>query len=89
MAENIPKVVVPPPPARNPIDQFLAWIEFSTEGNHNIIWNEDRVEAFENFIGLNESDIRDTAFSFSKSTTAQGRINFGLRRVKYTLGNMH
>ena len=77
MAENILVVAPPPKPARNPADQALAWIRFVTEGNHRSTRNEGGLEAFENFVGLTESYIRDMAFGFSKSTTAQGRINFG------------
>ena len=31
MAENVPEVVVPSPPARNPFEQALVWIGFGTE----------------------------------------------------------
>ena len=89
MAENLPEVVVLPPPASNPFDQYLAWIGFGMEGNHNSIRNEGGLEAFDNFVGLTENDIRYMSSDFSKNTTAQVRINFGLRCVKYTLVIMH
>ena len=89
MEENVPPVVVPPPPARNPVDQALAWIGFGTEGNHNSIRDEGGLEAFDDFIGLNKRDIRDMDPGLFKTTTAQGCINFGMRRMKYTLGIMH
>ena len=80
--------MVPPHPFRDPVDQSLACIGFGTEGNCNIIHNGGRLKAFDNFVGLTESDIRDMASGFSKNITDQVRINFGMRRVKYTMGNM-
>ena len=59
---------------------------FDTEGNRNIIHNKGGLEVFDKFIGLTVSDIWDMTSGFSKRTTAQGRIIFGMRRVKYTLG---
>ena len=88
MAENVPEVVVPPLPARKPVDQALAWIGFDTEGNYNRICNKGGMEAFDNFVGLNESNIRDVAFGFSRRNTTEGHINFGMWRVKYNLGIM-
>ena len=85
MAENLPALVVPPQPGRNPVDQALTWIGFGTEGKCNIIRNEVGLEAFDDFVGLTESNIRDMDSGFSKRNTNQGRINFGMRRVKYTL----
>ena len=58
-------------------------------GNLNRIRDEGGMEAFNDFVGLNESDIRDTASGLSKRTTDKRCINFGMRRVKYTLGIMH
>ena len=69
MAENVLAVVFPPPPARNPADQALTWIGFGTEGNHNIIRNEGGLDTFDDFVSLTESNIRDMASGFSKSTT--------------------
>ena len=88
MAANVPTVGVPLPPARNPLDQALAWIGFGTEGNCNSIFGEGGREAFNDFVGLTERNIRDMASSFSKRTTDQGHINFGIRCLKYTLGIM-
>ena len=44
------------------------------------------MKAFNDFVGLTESDIRDMAYGFSKRIIAPGRINYGMRRVEYTLG---
>ena len=70
MSTNVLEVMVPPPPARNPIDQALAWIGFGTEGNHNNIRNEGGLEEFDDFVGLTLSNIRDMASGFSKRITA-------------------
>ena len=78
MAENVLEFLVCPPLASNPVDQALAWIRFGTEGNHNSIRNEGKMEEFDDFVGLNESNIQDMAYDFSKRTTAQGCINFGI-----------
>ena len=64
-------------------------IGFITEGNCNNIRDEGGMEAFDNFVGLTMSNIQDIASGFSKRTNAQGRINSGMRRVKYTLGIMY
>ena len=89
MTANIPEVLVPPPPARNPVDQTLLWIGFGTDGNRKSICDEGGLEVFDDFVGLTESNIRDMASVFSKRTTTQGRINFGVRCVTYNLGIMH
>ena len=47
------------------------------------------MEEFDNFIGLTDRNIQDTASVFSLRTTAQGRINFGMLRMDYTLGIIH
>ena len=86
MAQNIP---APPQPARNPVDQALAWIGFGVDNDRNSIREEGGFDAFDDFVGITENDIRDMASSFAKRTVAQGRINFGMRRIKYTLGIMH
>ena len=89
MAENVRAVAVTPQPARNPVEKYLEWIGFRTEDNRNSIRDEGALEAFNNFVGLAESDIRDTASGLSKMTATQGHINFGMRHIKYTLGIMH
>ena len=81
--------MVSPPPARKPVDQALTWIGFGTKGNRYRIHNEGGLEAFDDFVGLAESNIQDMASGFSMSTTAQEHINFGMWHVKYTLGIMN
>ena len=89
MADNVQAVVVPPPPARNPVDQDLAYIGFGTEVNRNNTHNKGGLEAFIDLVGLTIRNISDMASGFSKRTNTQGHINFWIRRVKYTLGTMH
>ena len=81
--------MVPPPSNRNPVDKALAWIRFGAEGNRNIIHEEGWLDEFNVFVDFTKSYIRDTASGFSRRNTAQGHINFGMRRVKYNLGIMH
>ena len=88
-AANVPRVVVTPSPARNPVDQALACIGFVIGGNRNNIHNEGGLEAFDVFVGLTVSDIQDMDSVFSRRTNSQGRINFGMWSVKNTLGIMH
>ena len=57
MESNVPVIVVPPLPARNPVDQALGLIGFSTEGNRNSIRVEGRLEAFGDLVGLTERNI--------------------------------
>ena len=71
------------------LHQALVWIGFGDQGNRDTICQEAGLLSFEDFIGLTEKDIRDMAEEFSKRTVAQGRISFGLRRIKLLLGVMH
>ena len=89
MAENIPTVVVSQLPTRNLFNQALSWIVFFAAGNCNNIRNEGGLGEFENSVDLTVSNILDMESGFSNSTTAQGLINSGMRRVKYTLCIMH
>ena len=84
MAANVPAVVVPQLPDRNPFYQALAWIGFGTEGHCNSINNGGGLEAFDDFVGLTEINIRYMASSFSKRTNAQVYINFGMRKATKT-----
>ena len=67
---NVPAVVVSPPPARNPVDQALAWIGFGMEVKLNRIRDEGGLESFDDLVGLTESDIRYMTSVFSERTTA-------------------
>ena len=71
------------------LNQALIWIGFGDQGNRDTICEEAGFLSFEDFVGLTEKDIRDMAEEFSKHTVAQGRISFGLRRIKLLLGVMH
>ena len=71
------------------LNQALVWIGFGDQGNRDTICQAAGLLSFEDFVGLTEKDIRDMAEEFSKRTVAQGRISFGLRRIKLLLGVMH
>ena len=47
------------------------------------------INHFDDFRYLSEKDISDMASEFSKCTLAQGRIVFGLGRIKKLTGVMH
>lgn len=50
---------------------------------------EGGISEFEDFRHLDEKDIRSMAEDFGKRSQANGRINFGLGRVKRLIGVMH
>ena len=81
--------MVPPPHARNLVDQPLAWIRFGIEGSSKNIRDEGGLEEFDDFFGLTVSNILNMDSSFSKRTTDQVSINFGMRCANYNLGIMH
>ena len=64
------------------LNQALVWIGFGGQGNRDTICQEAGLLSFEDFVGLTEKDIRDMAEEFSMRTVPQGRISFGLRRIK-------
>lgn len=75
--------------AINEVDRALEWIGFATANDRNSIREEGGLETLSDFIDLTEKDLKDMANSFAKRTAAQGRINFGMRRIKLILGIMH
>ena len=77
--------MVHPSPARISVDQALVWIGFGIEGKCNSICDGLKLEEFDNLVGLIESNILDIASGFSKKTTVQEHMNFGMQLVKYTL----
>ena len=71
------------------LHQALVWIGFGNQDNRDTICQEAGLLSFKDFVGLTEKNIRDMAEDFSKHTVAQGRISFGLCRIKLLLGVMH
>ena len=71
------------------LNQAFVWISFGDQGNRDTICQEAGLLSLEDFVGLTEKDIQDMAEEFSKCTVVQGRISFGLCRIKFLLGVMH
>ena len=59
------------------------------EDNRGSIRDEGGLDAFGDFVGIAENDIWDMASGFAKRTAAKVCVNFGMPRVKYTLGIMY
>ena len=71
------------------LNQALAWIGFTDAQHQTRIRNEGGFQSLSDFAGVTETDIRNMAESFEKRTDANGRIIFGMRRIKWMLGIMH
>ena len=71
------------------VHQALQWIGFGNQAHRDSICEEAGFESLEEFVGLREKDIREMADGYEKRTQAQGRIPFGLRRIKLLIGVMH
>ena len=79
-----PGAVVDPPV----MDTVLTWIGFDQEATRARI----RAEGFDTFADLatmKEKDIRDLAESYGRRTVGDGRMIFGLRRIRYLIGLIH
>ena len=71
------------------VHQALQWIRFGNQAHRDSICEEAGFESLEDFVGLSEKDIREMADGYEKRTQAQGRIPFGLRRIKLLIRAMH
>ena len=71
------------------VHQALQWIGFGNQVHRDSICEEVGFESLEEFVGLSEKDIRGMADGYKKRTQVQGRIPFGLRRIKLLIGVMH
>ena len=71
------------------VHQALQWIGFGNQAYFDSICEETGFESLEDFVGLSEKDIQEMADQYEKGTQAQGRIPFGLRRIKLLIGVMH
>ena len=71
------------------VHQAHQWIGLGNQAHHDSICEEASFESLEDFVGLSEKDIREMADGYEKRTQAQGRIPFGLRRIKLHIGVMH
>jgi uncharacterized membrane protein YgcG len=77
--------VVDPPTT---VDSILQTIGFADNEERVAIMTAG-IAQFDDFRYLNEKDIRDMAEEFGKRTAANGRIVFGLGRIKKLIGAMH
>ena len=71
------------------VHQALQWIGFGNQDHRDSICEEAGFESLKDFVRLSEKDIREMADGYEKRTQAQGRIPFGLRRIKLLIGVMH
>ena len=69
--------------------QALQWIGFGNQVHRDSICEETGFKSLEDFVGVSENDIQEMADGYEKCTQAQGRIPFGLRRIKLLIGVMH
>lgn len=83
----IPDVIVPPAPP--PVmDTILTWIGFDIAVTRERIQAEG-FESFEDLKPMKEKDISDLSESYGRRTIADGRVIFGLRRIRYLIGLIH
>ena len=89
-ADDAAELEVPPLVAPAPVmDTILVtWIGFNNPANRDRM----RAEGFGSFDDLKpmkEKDIRDLSDSYGRRTVADGRVIFGLRRIRYLIGLIH
>ena len=71
------------------VHQALQWIRFGNQAHRDSIFEEAGFVSLKDFVRLSEKDMREMADGYEKRTQAQGRIPFGLRRIKLLIGVMH
>ena len=71
------------------VHQALQWIGFGNQVHRDFICEEAGFESLEDFVELSKKDIQEMAYGYEKRTQAQGRIPFGLRRIKLLIGVTH
>jgi hypothetical protein len=64
------------------IRTILRCCGFETDAQRNSI-AEDGFESYADLLSLTVKDVTGLAKGFGERTTAQGRINFGMRRTNY------
>ena len=95
-APQVPAVPVPPPapipaPAVTELDLILLaleWIGFTDLGQRTRI-TYDAFQCFANVLTLNKKDVLELSTSFSRQTVANGKIDFGIRRMKKLIHFLH
>ena len=79
---DIPDVAVEPPV----MDTMLTWVGFDQIATRIRIC-EEGFGSFDDLMPtMKEKDIRDLADSFGRRTVVDGRVTFGLRRIRYLIG---
>jgi hypothetical protein len=70
------------------IRTILTYCGFETDAQRNSI-AEDGFESYADLLSLTVKDVTSLAKGFGERTTAQGRINFGMRRTNYLKATLH
>ena len=70
------------------IKKILQWIGFDIEEQSNRIY-DDSVDCFSDIRMFTEKDISDLSTDFDRSTHANGKIHFGMRRTKQMKVPLH
>jgi len=70
------------------IKQILHWIGFATDVQKNAVYN-DSMSSFADLNGLTGEDIDSMARGYASRTVADGRIHFGIRRIKRLKALVH
>lgn len=77
---------IQPPPV---MDTILNWIGFEQQEATRERIREEGFASFADLMPMKEKDIRDLAESYGRRTVADGRVIFGLRRIRYLIGLIH
>jgi hypothetical protein len=70
------------------MDTILTWVGFDQIATRNRI-RQEGFGSFDDLMHMKEKDIRDLADSYGRRTVADGRVIFGLRRIRYLIGLIH
>ena len=70
------------------MDTILTWIGFNQQATRERL-REEGLGSFNEIMPMKEKDIRDLAESHGRRTVADGRVIFGLRRIRYLIGLVH
>ena len=68
--------------------QILHWIGFTRDGQKNNIY-ADSIGSYNDFYALNSEDIDSMAKDYSGRTATNGKMNFGIRRIKRLKSAIH
>jgi hypothetical protein len=70
------------------MDTILMWIGFDNQATRERIRAEG-LGSFSNLMPMKEKGIGDLAESCGRRTIGDGRVIFGLRRIRYLIGLIH